>query len=116
MGELGAEIVGEAEKGVGVRSGIDGEVHVHAGLEAGVVVDGVNKGGEDVVGRDRVTEESKMSNIDAESCDVGRKVGRIDESNFQIGFELGKVGCRWIAVLSAYLMPNPLLWNLGSSK
>ena len=54
MGKLGHEVGCKAEEGVGVGSWIGGEVQLQLGLESGVVVDGFDKSGEDVIGRDGI--------------------------------------------------------------
>ena len=81
MGKLGNEVGFEGEEGVGVGSWIGGEVQLQLGLEGGVVVDGFDKRGEDVVGRDRVLEKSKFGNVDLVVGKMGWEVGWVDTAS-----------------------------------
>jgi hypothetical protein len=60
---------------VGVGSWIGGEVQLQLGLESRVVVDGFDKSGENVIGRDGVLEKSKFGNVDLIVGKVGGEVG-----------------------------------------
>ena len=102
MGKLGNEVGFEGEEGVGVGSWIGGEVQLQLGLESGVVVDGFDEGGEDVVGRDGVLEESKFGNVDLVVGEVGWEVGWVDKPGFELGFEFEEVGCGGSAVLCSH--------------
>ena len=102
MGKLRNEVSFEAEEGVGVGSGVGGEVELELGLEGGVVVDGFDEGGEDVVGRDGVLEESKFGNVDLVVGEVGWEVGWVDKPGFELGFEFEEVGCGGGAVLCCH--------------
>ena len=75
MGKLRNKVGCEADEGVGVGSWIGGEVQLQLGLESGVMVDGFDKSGEDVVGRDGVLEKSKFGNVDLIVGKVGGEVG-----------------------------------------
>ena len=102
MGKLGNEVGFEAEEGVGVGSWIGREVQLQLGLESGVVVDGVDKSGEDVVGRDGVLEKSKFGNVDLIVGKVGGEVGWVYKPSFELGFEFEEVGCRGGSVLCSH--------------
>ena len=94
MGKLRNKVGCEADEGVGVGSWIGGEIQLQLGLESGVMVDGFDKGGEDVVGRDGVLEKSKFGNADLIVGKVGGEVGWVYKPSFELGFEFEEVGCR----------------------
>ena len=94
MGKLRNKVGCEADEGVGVGSWIGGEVQLQLGLESGVMVDGFDKSGEDVVGRDGVLEKSKFGNVDLIVGKVGGEVGWVYKPSFELGFEFEEVGCR----------------------
>ena len=102
MGKLGNKVGCEADEGMGVGSWIGGEVQLQLGLESGVVVDGLDKGGEDVVGRDGVLEKSKFGNVDLIGGKVGGEVGWVNKPSFELGFEFEEVGCRGGSVLCSH--------------
>ena len=102
MGKLRDEVGFEAEEGVSVGSGIGGEVQFQLGLESGVVVDGVDECGEDVVGRNGVLEKSKFGNVDLIGGKVGGEVGWVDKPSFELGFEFEEVGCGGSAMLCSH--------------
>ncbi len=67
------------------------------------MVDGLDKGGEDVVGRDGVLEKSKFCNADlVVGGKVGWEVGWVDKPSFELGFEFEEVGCGGSAVLCSH--------------
>lgn len=102
MGKLRNKVGCEADEGVGVGSWIGGEVQLQLGLESGVMVDGFDKSGEDVVGRDGVLEKSKFGNVDLIVGKVGGEVGWVYKPSFELGFEFEEVGCRGGAVLCSH--------------
>ena len=87
---------------MGVGRGIGGEVQLQLGLESGVVVDGFDKSGEDVVGRDGVLEKGKFGNVDLIGGKVGGEVGWVYKPSFELGFEFEEVGCRGGSVLCSH--------------
>ena len=101
MGKLGNKVGCEADEGMGVGSWIGGEVQLQLGLESGVVVDGLDKGGEDVVGRDGVLEKSKFGNVDLIGGKVGGEVGWVNKPSFELGFEFEEVGCEGVPCSAA---------------
>ena len=65
MGKLGNKVGCEADEGMGVGSWIGGEVQLQLGLESGVVVDGFDKGVEDVTGRGGGLEKNKFPGLNS---------------------------------------------------
>jgi hypothetical protein len=90
VGKLGSEVGFGAEEGVGVGSWIGGEAQLQLGLESGVVVDGFDKSGEDVMGRGGVLEKSKFGNADLIVGKAGGEVGWACRPCFELGFEFEK--------------------------
>ena len=101
MGKLGNKVGCEADEGMGVGSWIGGEVQLQLGLESGVVVDGFDKGVEDVTGRGGGLEKNKFGNIDLIVGKVGGEVGWVYKPGFELSFEFEEVGCRGGSVPAA---------------
>jgi hypothetical protein len=102
VGKLRNKVGCEADEGVGVGSWIGGEIQLQLGLESGVMVDGFDKGGEDVVGRDGVLEKGKFGNVDLIGGKVGGEVGWVYKPSFELGFEFEEVGCRGGSMLCSH--------------
>jgi hypothetical protein len=76
VGQQHLHVLGMQRQGCGeAGSWVGGEVQLKLGLESGVVVDGFDKSGEDVIGRGGVLEKSKFGNVDLV---VSRWVGKSD--------------------------------------